>query len=76
MNLSDAFSNITCTMGEAQIILASLIANLRDSYPDLYASMSQEIADLHEHPEEPPVTRSSTSSSTATGSASKSPSDK
>jgi len=61
MNLADAFSQLNCSVGEAQIILGSLIANLRDSYPELHATMSQEIVDLHEHIEEPPVepTRSS-----------------
>jgi len=64
MNLADAFGQLNCSVGEAQIILTSLIANLRDSYPDLHATMTQEIVDLHEHIEEPPVSRTTTSKST------------
>jgi hypothetical protein len=57
MNLADAFSQVTCSDGEAQVILTSLISNLRDSYPDLYTSMSAEIANISETPAEPPVSR-------------------
>jgi len=61
MNLSDAFSKVNCSAGEAQIILGALIGNLRDSYPDLHASMSAEIAELEETTE--PVSRSKTDTS-------------
>ncbi|HEY7419301.1 MAG TPA: hypothetical protein VH593_29225 [Ktedonobacteraceae bacterium] len=64
MNLADAFSQVTCTVGEAQAILTSLLSNIRDSYPDLHASMTEEIAGLHEHDEEvvePPADESSSS---------------
>jgi hypothetical protein len=67
MNLADAFSQVTCSDGEAQVILTSLISNLRDSYPDLYTSMSAEIANISETPAEPPVSRT-TSPKTSTNS--------
>jgi hypothetical protein len=65
MNLADAFSQVTCSDGEAQVILTSLISNLRDSYPDLYTSMSAEIANITETVD-PPVARTATTAKPST----------
>jgi hypothetical protein len=53
MNLAEAFSQITCSAGEAQAILSTLITNMRDSYPDLYVSISTQIASISEAADEP-----------------------
>jgi hypothetical protein len=68
MNLADAFSQVDCTVGEAQIILMSLISNLRDSYPELHDSMQNDITNMKGKDNEPqgeaPPTTSTTTSTT------------
>jgi hypothetical protein len=66
MNLAEAFSELTCTLGEAQILLTAFITNLRDSYPELHASMQTEIANMTDPAIEPSTSTSPTSSTSTT----------
>jgi len=46
MKLTQAFDQIDISLEEAQAFLTTLVYNTRDRYPETYASVMQQIADM------------------------------